>query len=317
MTVEIGDFGGHPLRRWKRFILKSKWLHNALMVILSYSGWVLLVHFFSLTFITYFLSTPSARFQDINDVFYSNQVSIMGLGSLAFVLLLWSLHPVTSVEGSDIFRRDRFEKFFVSGFLKGATYSGLLLLCFILFGLYRCLGYFIQISAVPLDLANVAFRILALATLAYCEEFLFHSKIFSYFNGNLPIWLAAQIIAISYCGIKRLQFDLNLAHLFTLYLLSLNLFYRAQKDDQFESGAGYWAACLIVFHPIASLPVFGNEFSGTLIVKPSEEPTLASLTWITGGPNGPLASLIFQLLLLLDLVRSMLRNRRSSVVKIV
>jgi hypothetical protein len=316
MSVDIGDFGGQWLRRSKRFILKSDWLHNALILVISYAGWSLLVHFLSLTFITYSVSNPNTRLQDINDVLYSNQVSLTGLGTFIFVILLWRLHPITSIQGSDIFRRERFENFFIPGFLRGASYSGFLLLSFIIFGFYRCLGYFIQMSAVSLDIANITFRMLALSLLAYSEEFLFHSKLVGYFKNHLPNWLSAQVIAIFYCCIKLLQFDLGIMHVITLYILSLNLFYRAQRSGNFEKGAGYWTACLIVFQPLASLPIFGNEFSGILIVKPSVEHFSDEVRLLTGGPGGPLSSLGFQLLLLLDLLRSMLRNRWSEKTKL-
>ncbi len=313
MSIEIGDFSGHPLRRGKKFLLRAQWFHYCSLLMLSYAVWIILVHFLSLTFITYFLSIPHSRLQDINDSLSSNQVSLMGLASLIFTVLLWRLHPITSVERGDIFKRERFENSFVPGFLKGATYSGALILFFILVGAYRYLGYFIQFSAVPLDVVNVIFRMLALAVLAYTEEFLFRFKVVSYFKDQIPSWLSAQLIAFLYCGIKLLQFDLSFMHLLTLYLLSLVLFYRSEETGTFERGAGYWAGCLIVLQPLASLPIFGNEFSGTLMIKTNSQLTFTGLKVFTGGEGGPLASLAFQALLLLDLLRSILTRRQTQI----
>ncbi len=303
MSVEIGDYGGHPLRRWKRFLLHSNWLHQAIILTVSYAAWVLAVHFLSLSFVTYFLGSPGSGLQDIHDFWYSNQVSLMGLSAVAFVILIWRLHPITSISWQTIFEKRRFEKFFIPAFLKGTLITGLFILAFLIEGAYRYLGLFIQFGAAPLELANLILRMAALTGLVYSEEFLFRFKLVSYLKGHLPTWLWMQLIALAYCGIKALQFDLSLMHLVTLYLLSLALSLRAQADKNFERGAGYWAACLIVIQPLASLPILGNEFSGALMVKPTH-----ALHFISGGLEGPISSWTLQLLLILDLLRSMLRK---------
>ena len=186
---------------------------------------------------------------------------------------------------------------------------------------------------------------IALAALVYCEEYLFRYKVASYLK-DLPFLWSAFWTALLFCLVKLIQFDLGLMHLVTLFLLSINLSFRAWKPAPggFARSAGFWAAILIIFHPLLSLPIFGNDFSGALLVRyqpitqGTTPPTLGTLTGQTpqpvsgsvppsdtvsalthspsrsirlfsGGAAGPLASFIFQLFLILDIGRSILKRR--------
>jgi hypothetical protein len=309
MTLEIGDFSNHPLRRWKNFFLKSTWLYRALGLAFFYAISVLIIRFVSLTLITYFSMGANAGLQDINDIFSSNEVSLMGMSALVFVLIILKINPISYSRREDFINREGIEKQFLSGFLKGAFFCSALVLASILCGVHRYLGYFIRFNEAPLELINTMLRLVTLGVLAYCEEFIFHHKLAGYFKDELPSWASAHFIAALYCGIKILQFDLGIMHLLTLYLISIYLFYERQRTGRFERGAGYWAAILIVLQPLASLPIFGNDFTGLLLIK--YQPNMGS-NWcrmITGGPGGPISSLAFQLLLLLDLLRSMLTKK--------
>jgi hypothetical protein len=81
-------------------------------------------------------------------------------------------------------------------------------------------------------------------------------------------------------------------------------------------GAGFWAALLVVFHPLLGLPVFGNDFSGLFLVKyqalPGEqEGTISTLRFLSGGPGGPISAFALQLLLLLDIARGIVKYKKS------
>jgi hypothetical protein len=129
-----------------------------------------------------------------------------------------------------------------------------------------------------------------------------------------------------FVGMKFYQFDLGWMQALSLFLVAFTLGIRALSTD-FTLSAGFWAAVLIVFQALLSLPILGNEFSGLILIKyqslapeaPAEALGLGgtessygeTLRFITGGPGGPLASLTFQLLILLDIVRGTLRYRRQ------
>lgn len=316
-----------PLRKIHR---RFSWLIKPILFISFYGFWVWAIRLLTLTLITYFTISPTSHFQDISDSFSSNEVSLMGLASLLFVALLCGLNPLTSTSVSEVISRERIEKGFLPGFVQGTFFAGGMLLAFLLTQVYRYLGYFIPLDEAPLELVNVLLRMAALGALAYCEEFIFHYKISKYLEGYLSNTAIAVLIGISYCSVKLLQFDLGTMHLITLFLVSVSLYFRAQDESQFARGAGFWAAILILFHPLLSLPIFGNNFSGILLIKYqniapthlynhshdyfTSTPTSDSIIRIlTGGAGGPLSSFAFQLLLILDIGRNTFRRKKKGI----
>lgn len=319
---------------------RSRFLFSLFSYVITYGIWVLAIRLLTLTFITYFIISPTSRFQDISDAFSSNEVSLMGLSAFLYVALLYGFNPLTATPLSEIITRERIEKGFLPGFVQGSFFAGGLILAFVLSGLYRYLGYFIQLDEAPLELINVFLRMATLGTFVYCEEFLFRHKFPRSLEGLLPNGVSIHLIAICYCGIKLLQFDLGIMQVVTLYLVSIALSYRALtyhelsgptladgerpdgtgNEEQFALGAGFWAAILIVFQPLLSLPIFGNDFSGILFIKYQaaknsaiSHSTQGLSTWsriLSGGAGGPLSSFAIQALLLLDIGRSILRRKK-------
>lgn len=289
------------------FAQKSAWIYRPLGFISLYAVWVASIRLLALTFITYFTISPTSHYQDISDVFTSNEVSLMGLSAFLFVGLMSWLYPLTSTHIQEIITREGIEKNFLPGFAQGAIFGGGIILAFVLGGTYRYLGSFIQFEEAPFELLNTVLRMVALSALVYCEEFIFHHRLQSRIQEHLPDWFGAILIALVYCGIKLIQFDLGFSHLLTLFLVSIALFYRSKNDGGFVRGAGYWAAILIVFNPLLSLPIFGNDFSGVLLAKYQNGTPLTR--FLTGGVGGPISSFIFQLLLILDIGRSILKRR--------
>ena len=302
----------------ERDLRRHRGLAQLLFISGLYALWVTLFRLLTLTLITYFSISPTTRFQDISDVFGSNEVTIMGLASLTFMILIHEVHLVSTQSLTSVFNRRNIETRFLPGFVQGCIFGGGIVVAFLLTGNYRYLGSFIQAGEAPLEVAGIFLKILALASLAFCEEFIFRNQIARYASTFLSRNLSAVLTGLIYCSIKLLQFDLGISQLFTLFLLSLSLFYRAKRDGTFARPAGFWAGILILFHPILSLPVFGNDFAGVLLLKlqvnlsnPLLTPGIIGETSqmtriLTGGAGGPLSSAIFQLLLLLDVGRSIL-----------
>jgi hypothetical protein len=325
--------------RFKKSILRYRWLCRALAFFSLYAVWVVGFRLLTLTFITYLTISPTAHFQDISDAYSSNEVSLMGLSSLLFVGLLYWANPLANASLSELISRDRIEKKFLPGFIRGALFAGGIVFFFLLIGIYRYLGYFIQFDEAPLELANVMLRMSALVGLVYCEGYVFNFKIFQLIKDRMPELSLAILTAFLYSAIKILQFDLGLMQLVTLFLMSISLFYRSNhfitdKNGQFARGAGFWAAILIIFQPVLSLPVFGNDFSGLLLIRYNsalfenhsatisgvstgfagltQEHLTALARFLSGGAGGPLSSFAFQLVLILDISRKILIRKTKT-----
>jgi hypothetical protein len=299
-------------------------LGRALAYVAAYAGWILTFRLLVLTFLTYFLmaSGRHPRFEDISEAFGANELTVMGLGALIFVVFLRALHPVTTTTTREIFTPARFDKYFLPGFAHGATLAAGVTLAFVLSGHYRYLGSFIPFEEAPLAGLTVLIRILALGVFAYCEEFIFRHKISRHLMKQLGVarstemaghLVTASVVAILYCGIKLLQFDLGVMQLGTLFLVSIALSIRSYGDKDFGRGAGFWAAMLIVFQALLSLPALGGDFAGIILIK-YQAPLSASMgneaaRLLTGGVGGPLSSLALQMLLALDIARSLITYR--------
>ncbi|HUP58560.1 MAG TPA: hypothetical protein VM598_13970, partial [Bdellovibrionota bacterium] len=313
----------------------ARWrgVRGALLWLGSYAGWVLVLRLLVLTFVTYFVMTSTAsrapRFEDISEAFGSNEITLVGLTAVAFVVLLRLLNPITSTTTDEIFTPQKVEKIFLPGFFHGALVASGLILALLLSGLYRYLGFIVQFEDAHISMPSIVMRVLAIAGWVYCEEFIFRHKLQRHLAA-LPFALSSDparsarlaeisavlITAIAYCGVKLLQFDLGSMHMLTLFLASIALSVRAMKDRDFAGGAGFFAATLIVFHPVLSLPVFGNEFSGIVLVKHQAameivEDQAATARFFGGGAGGPLGSFAFQLLLILDIARGIIQMRKK------
>jgi hypothetical protein len=246
----------------------------------------------------------------------------MGMSAVLFVGFLRALYPISKTTTADIIQPARIEKNFLPGFAHGAVLAAGVTLAFLVSGHYRYLGFFIQFDEAPLALLTVLVRIFALGAFAYCEEYIFRRKILKdllHQIGNRHPSLAASLVAagvtgLLYCGIKVLQFDLGVMQLLTLFLISSTLSVQALQDDDFGRGAGFWAAILIVFQALLSLPLLGGDFSGLVLIKfqPSAEDGSDTLTrLLTGGAGGPLSSVALQLLLCLDIARGLVVYRKK------
>ncbi len=242
-------------------------IFRAFMLVVTYAIWILSLRMFTLTLVTYFVTSPTSHFQDIIEVLASNEISLMGISALLFLILVVKMNPLTSTSFSAILNRKSIEKQFLPSFARGAFFAGTLVLLFVLSGTYRYLGYYIQFQETPLSLASILFRIFTLIAFAYCEGFIFFHKVPLYLKKRVPEFAQVHLIAILFCVIKALQFEFDFFQWISLYLLAIALYYRSQNKGEFGRGAGFWAAFLVIFQPVLSLPLFGNDFSGILLVK--------------------------------------------------
>ncbi|MGZ3688144.1 MAG: hypothetical protein ACXWP5_08690 [Bdellovibrionota bacterium] len=309
----------NPLAPARRFLRRNPWLWKATGWLVGYGVWIQSFRLLVLTLITYILMSSSPKFQDITETFSSNEISLTAISAILFLALARWLNPLSAASRERLFTQERLEKRFLPGFLHGSVLASGVVLAFLVSGVYRFLGFFVQVEEAPLAIVSIAVRFGVIFAFVFCEEYFFRQKILSYLRTKMPDLGAAALLALACAAIKALQFDLGLMQLITLLLVSLALGIRACVENDFARGAGFWCAMLIVFHPLLSLPIFGSEFSGILLIKYQAGTALGagldthSLTtrFVSGGVGGPLSSFAFQLVLLLDIIRSVLRNKKS------
>jgi hypothetical protein len=301
-------------------------LWKAVRLILAYCGWLLISHVLILTLITYFLasSSPNAKLQDISEVLATNEVLFVGFSSLFFVLFQKWISPTGPTTG-EIVNPFQLEKRFNPGFFRGAILAVGFTLSFFIAGYYQYVGFLIGFEEGPLQLLSVLLRVGALASLAYCEEYIFRNKLLSYLRPQLSEFYSSLAVSLIYCGIKQMQFDLGIMQLSTLFLISMMLSLRSISTNDFAHGAGFMAGLLIVFHPILGLPILGSDFNGVLMIRYlgpsgtaqsvissfSEGADSRTALFLTGGIGGPLSSFLLQFLIGLQIAQSALREFRA------
>jgi hypothetical protein len=315
-----------PFGKILRFFRRNIRFFRAGAFVLLYSGWVSVFRLVVLTLVTYFLSagslgsrgageSPQVKFEEISEAFAANEITLMGLCAFFFVLFIRSFNPLTSTSTVEIVTPERLERRFLPGFLHGSVLASGMVLAFLLSGLHRYIGLFFQFEDSFLSFLSITVRLVAIVLLVYCEEFIFRHKIVRHLRGKREPTLGsdlgvALIAGLLFCAIKQMQFDLGWMQTFTLLLLSLSVALRTFIDGDFGRGAGFLTALLLVFHPLLSLPIFGDDFSGVILIKPQAE--MEQLTRVfTGGIGGPLSSLALQLLLVLDILKGTLRYREQ------
>jgi hypothetical protein len=277
----------------------------------AYAFWVLVFRLIAMTFVIYFLTRTSGKqvlFEEVNETFSAHELSIIGFGAAAFVLLLKGFAPVWRESSFQLVAWKDIRQNFVPGFLQGLLLAAALVTAFLLAGTFRFVGFFVQIEDTPLAVFGILVRMASLVAFVFCEEVLFRrdalSSLLRQKTDTLkPIFLRLGMISIAYCVIKVIQFDLGWMHLITLLLLSLALSVRQLNGESPTRGAGFWCGILICFQPLFSLPIFGSDFSGVFLVKYQDYST--PLRLFSGGVGGPLAGFAFQLLLLIEMVRGL------------
>lgn len=339
----------------KKLTLRFPGLSKALLMIVSYVGWTLIFRILSLTFITYFVMSEGvgsgggadvSKLEEVNEALATSQSVMSALSALGFIFILdlfYKQYQILTGNPShtkiEFFSAQRFEKQFTPGFLHGAVLAAGVALAFLLSGIYRYLGFFVQTDNAPMAAASLVLRSISFIVFVYCEEYIFRHWIFKKLSITLhplrsryplnEFWSSMSAVVLSgvfYVCLKLLQFDLGWMQALTLLLISVSLGMRALATGDFIQGAGFWAAILIVFQVLLSLPVFGQDFSGLFLLKyqaaalpsatnlkefwPTDSSSGETLRWITGGAGGPLASLAFQILLILDLTRAFRRFQK-------
>jgi len=290
-----------------------------------YLLWVWIVPTIILTLLTY-LKYISFRFglsadftlKSIGEQYSSNEIIILGFTSASFLLFARSLNPIILLDTHELlplrFVRERLGK----GLIRGATIIAVFVTVLTGFQYYKYLGIYLNLDNLALTGSDMLIRILAIALFAYSEEFIFRQKIFRTLNLSMPTLLSAVTTSGLYLLIKIIQFDLSHMQVITLFLFSGFLCLLAAKDKTFVTGAGISIALFVSIHILFSLPIFGNEFSGLLMLKYLEPLTadtrgMKFAQFLSGGQAGPMASFGLQALFLVFIVYYLIRRLKPVI----
>ncbi|MGK5090071.1 hypothetical protein WDW86_21175 [Bdellovibrionota bacterium FG-2] len=330
MRLEMrgNKFGAVFLRLFRR----NADIFRGLGLFAAYGVWILAFHLVLLSLVTYFVGSFSlgslgitagvpARFEEVNDTFAAVELSFFGFASILFLLMLRWLNPLVHSTWRDFFSPHLFERDFVPAFLRGAIVASGVVLAFLFSGVYRFFGFIIQVEDAPGAMVNILLRVFSIGIWVYAEEILFRKRIFERFLAppNERSWVgvvgAVIMTSLLFCGLRVLQFDLGVLQTFTIFLVSVALCLKALLEKDFLYGAGFWFALLVVWHCLLSLPILGTDFSGLLMVKyqsPAATSVLSPLTarLLTGGEGGVLSSVLFQVLLGVEILRLAVRYIR-------
>jgi hypothetical protein len=288
-------------------------MRRSLLLILSYLGWNAAFRLVILSFVLYLMARSGARFPEISETTATNQILVVGIASLSFVFLLTQLNPVATVKVSEIVTGNLVETQFYPGFLRGAVIACLFAFSGLLFGYYRYVGFFVQSDAPALAIFGLVFRAVSIILMVYVDEFVFRSRFLNPLRDSAHPLRVVALGALLYTLSKSFQFHLGLAHLLTLALVGTALTLRAYYRRDFALGAGIFAGFLVVAHCAFSLPIFGNESQGVILVQYDIRLDIDApiVRFLTGGIGGPLSSVALQLIVLADIARSALRNKKS------
>lgn len=285
-------------------------------LLFSYLCWVTVVKFLALTLVTYFSAHSShGRFQDINDLLTSNQITLVGFSTLLFLLFIHKLNPQEPSSFKKLIQQQHIEKEFFPGFIQGTIASSGFIILFLATGVYRYLGCLTSFDEAPFEVLNALLRITSLILWIYFEEFIFRNQLTESLQKKNSKFFSSPLAcslwtALFYCLVKVLQFDLGWNHLLSFFLVSIMLSFRFFRTQQFAKGAGLWSAYLIVFHPLFSLPILGIPFNGVILIK-QEILNIPGIRFLSGGQGGPLSSIFFQIILIGDLWISLKKFKKN------
>jgi hypothetical protein len=272
--------------------------------ILFYALWMKIVHLFNLTVVTFFTASSSAHLQDIADTLSRLHSAVFA--AFSFVCGISLLRPWASDKNITL-SFSELKKHFLPSWLQGAFLGFGLVAGLLLSHKYQYLEFFTQLESTPeeapLALAAILTRAFVLLVFCYCETYFFFQKLKTCFSQETSPWIQASCIISAYCGIKYLQFDLGISQGISLFCIAIALFLRSQIHTL--KASGFLTGILVVFHPLCSLPILGNECSGLFFLQVAPWDTLTP--WIRkciGASEGPLSGWLFQVLIVFDIIKS-------------
>lgn len=267
-----------------------------------------------ITLVTYFYLQNHSPLQDVGDVVRANQVLIYGLAAAFFVAALQMLYPLTSTRWNDVVPQKELKPSYVPGLTTGAVVAAALLLGTSLGGYYTFLGFYIKFDEVLPSFLSILFFCASLLSFTLVEEFIFRGRLEPLLDRVLardqiparfrkPLVLACA--AALYVIVKDLQFGLEPLEAVNMALFSLALSKVKQETGSSLASGGFAAGFLICAHAFCSLPLFGQDVAGLILVRAPEDKGFSAL--LSGGSQGPENGLVLSVLLGIYVMQRKLR----------
>lgn len=158
------------------------------------------------------------------------------------------------------------------------------------------LGLFFDSNTTPMSYVTFLINIFGLIALSLGEEYIFRHKILSHLVQKIRAIPAIIITAACYIAVKRIQVDLSITDTINLLLLNLVLgLYFVNNGYTLYRSFSFVAMLYLVISPVTGLPLWQRTGPSFLLFRD----VTTSSTLLTGGPAGPMNSLITTVLLLL------------------
>jgi hypothetical protein len=288
-------------------------MRRALALVLAYLSWNAAFRLVILSLVTYFMARSGSTSGEISETTNTNLILVSGLASLSFLFVLTQLNPIATVSRSEIITEHLVEYRFYPAFLRGAVFACIFAFAGLAGGYYHYVGFFIQSDTPGIAILGLLFRAVSILFMVYVDEFVFRARFLTHIRDGAHPARSIILCALFYTLSKLLEFHLGWAHLITLALLGTALSLRSFLHRNFAEGAGILAGFLMVAHCGFSLPIFGNESHGILLLRYNFRLDLDAPTirFLTGGLGGPLSSIVIQSLLLFDICGNLYRGKKS------
>jgi len=288
-------------------------MRRALALALAYLSWNAAFRLIVLSIVTYFMSRSGSTFGEISETTNTNLILVCGIASFSFLVVLTQLNPIATVARSEIITGHLIENRFYPAFLRGAVFACLFAFTGLVAGYYKYVGFFVQSDAPAIAVFGLIFRATSIMFMVYVDEFIFRSRFMAHIRDGAHPFRSIVLCGLFYTLSKSLEFHLGLAHLVTLALLGTALSVRSYFHRNFAEGAGLLAGFLMIAHCAFSLPIFGNESQGIVLLRYDFrlDVDVPTIRFLTGGLGGPLSSVVVQLFILADIVRNIYREKKS------
>ncbi len=288
-------------------------MRRALALALAYLSWNAAFRLIVLSVMTYFMARSGSTFGEISETSNTNLILVCGIASLSFLFVLTQLNPIATVSRSEIITGHLIEHQFYPAFLRGAVFACVFAFVGLVGGYYHYVGFFVQSDAPAVAVLGLAFRAVSILFMVYVDEFIFRSRFMIHIRDGAHPVRTIVLCALFYTLSKSLEFHLGWAHQVTLALLGTALSLRAYLHRNFAEGAGLLAGFLMIAHCAFSLPIFGNESQGIILLRYDFrlDVDVPTIRFLTGGLGGPLSSVVIQAVILGDILRNIYRQKKS------
>jgi hypothetical protein len=273
----------------------TKGLRSALTIFLLYLICSQLAHTLLYTVVAYLVSitdkTGTEFGNTVNEIAGQYHFVAFAIGAMLFSITLWK--GDRALYKSNIFWNDAHKPFWqlnrftkeelLRGIASGFMASVVYLFLFSLSKQGSFLGLYLTSTFGTPVFPLFFLDFFALATLLFCEEYIFRHKILAQLKPLLGTTASILLTSVFYLLIKFVQFELTTVDYGNLFLMNLAASCFYLKSTKAHRGLGFLIALLCSLHCLAGLPLWDNESPSFFLFKSSSR----EAEILFGGGGGP------------------------------